>query len=93
MIQDKNHELNTPEGISILKEILSVLKFGNTTSPDDLLTLPEAAAFLKLSESTLNYYTDKGIIKCKRIGKHKRFLRQQLMEDVIGKGEILKRKK
>ncbi len=69
--------------LEVMKELLIVTKIKTTTNPDDVLTLSEAAELLKLSESTLNYYTDTGLIGFRRIGKHKRFIRQELLDWLV----------
>lgn len=76
------------EILSTIKEIATALQTKNSIHPNDILTLKEAAALLKLSESTMNYYIDEKVITCQRIGKHKRFIRKELMDFLTKKNFI-----
>jgi excisionase family DNA binding protein len=44
-----------------------------------LLTASEAAAFLRLRESTLRDYSRRGLVPCIRIGRHVRYVESDLL--------------
>ena len=49
---------------------------------DDILDIAEAAAFLRVSETSLRRWTNAGVLRCFRIGgrRERRFLRSDLVE-------------
>lgn len=50
-----------------------------STERPRLLTAPEAAAMLRLRESTLRDYSRRGIVPCVRIGRHVRYIEADLL--------------
>ncbi len=54
---------------------------------NDVLTLQEAAALLRVTERTLHAWVSKGRVPAAKIGGVWRFSRSQLMERIEGKQE------
>jgi excisionase family DNA binding protein len=52
---------------------------------DDVLTVREVAALLKLSPRTVGEYGARGLLPSVKIGRHRRFSKRQL-EGLIGSG-------
>lgn len=52
---------------------------------DDVLTVTEVAALLKLSPRTVGEYGARGVLPSVKIGRHRRFSKRQL-EGLIGSG-------
>lgn len=52
---------------------------------DDVLTVREVAALLKLSPRTVGEYSARGVLPSVKIGRHRRFSKRQL-EGLIGSG-------
>jgi len=70
----------------IKKEILITLKTLNLSTKkdeDEYLSRKEASEFLKVSLPTISDWSDKGIIKAKRIGNLIRFSKKGLEESMI----------
>jgi len=70
----------------IKKEILITLKTLNLSikkDEDEYLSRKEASEFLKVSLPTISDWSDKGIIKAKRIGNLIRFSKKGLEESMI----------
>ncbi len=51
-----------------------------TTGPDEILTIEELAAYLKVSKSTLYQMAQKGAIPASKVGKHWRFHKATIEE-------------
>jgi len=55
---------------------------------DDLLSIDEAANFLKVSKATIHNWRKQGIISCLRKGGRVYFSRRILMNSLKGKGKV-----
>jgi excisionase family DNA binding protein len=49
----------------------------------EVMTKAQAAAFLQLGTSTLDYYVMRGMVPHSRVGKHVRFVKSRLLEWLV----------
>ena len=66
-----------------LLKILENLNLSKKNNEDEYLTRKEASKFLKVSLPTISDWSEKGIIKAKRIGNLIRFSKKELEQSMI----------
>jgi excisionase family DNA binding protein len=74
-------DLTVTEFREILKESIQVLQPDESNKPTELLTLAEAAAFLRVSKVTIHKWLKEGKISTIRMGTRLRFKKDQLLSD------------
>jgi excisionase family DNA binding protein len=74
-------DLTVTEFREILKESIQVQQPELSNKPTELLTLAEAAAFLRVSKVTIHKWLREGKITTIRMGTRLRFKKEQLLND------------
>ena len=75
-----SEERNRPVPQANKRQFRGELEIGNPASLAGYVGAAKAAEFLDLSPSTLRDYSDRGIIPCYRIGKHRKYSLEKIRE-------------